>query len=238
MPIDAIILTGGRSSRLDFVPKSEFVVDSVTLVERSLSAADPARRTVIVGRAPEMVLPAGVRVVREEPPFGGPVSGIAAGVTALFPSTASATTSEESATADDAVLILACDMPHIGSAVPSLVRSFNENPHADGVLAVDSENRRQPLAAIYRALALVAALKAAAGGASRRAGGRASAVATEGTDPFAGLPMFLLLDHMTLVDVPVPDDATADVDTWDDAARLGAHPPLDHIAKFTERFPR
>ncbi len=239
MLLDAIILTGGRSSRLDSIPKSEFVVDDATLLERTLRAARDARRIVIVGNEPATALPDGIALVREEPPFSGPVSAIAAGTSALFSSTATCAVSnndgaganDRGVAADDAILVLACDMPQIRPAVPSLVRALAENPHADGVLAVDAENRRQPLAAIYRTRALLDALDAAAGA-------TVAAGTTANGNRLAGVPMFRLLDHMTLVDVSVPPGATADVDTWDDATRLGAQPPRQQTPTTKERTPR
>ena len=40
MEFDAIILAGGRSSRLGGVPKSGLIYDGATLLERSLQAAE------------------------------------------------------------------------------------------------------------------------------------------------------------------------------------------------------
>lgn len=208
MLVDAIILTGGRSSRLDFVPKSEFIVEQTSLLDRTVRAAAGCRRTVVVGHTPVTALPVGVLLAREEPPFSGPVAAIAAGVTAL------SVESDAPGTrlASDALLVLACDMPHVGLAVPALLRGLAEVFDTDGVIAVDTENRRQPLAALYRTSALRAALDASAD--PSREGG-----------PLANLPMFRLLDHMHLTEIHVPGEATDDVDTWDDALRLRAEPP-------------
>ena len=82
MEFDAIILAGGRSSRLGGVPKSGLIYDGATLLERSLRAAGAARRTVVVGPDPGG-LPGGVLTCREEPPFAGPAAAIAAGLAAL-----------------------------------------------------------------------------------------------------------------------------------------------------------
>ncbi|MEO7348810.1 MAG: NTP transferase domain-containing protein [Terrimesophilobacter sp.] len=220
MLVDAIILTGGRSSRLDSVPKSDFVVkDSEcavtgsTLLDRTLRAAAGSRHIVVVGHEPTTVLPDGVLLVREEPPFSGPVAAIAAGVTALTGATDTCG-ADDGGAPSDALLVLACDMPHIGLAVPSLLLALNGAPEVDGVIALDAANRRQPLAAVYRTKALCAALEAVTD--SSRLDG-----------PLGGLPVFRLLDHLNLVDVEVTHDATADVDTWDDAMRLGAQPPAN-----------
>ena len=82
MEFDAIILAGGRSSRLGGVPKSGLIFDGATLLERSLRAADAAGRIVVVGPDPGD-LPDGVLSCREDPPFAGPAAAIAAGLGAL-----------------------------------------------------------------------------------------------------------------------------------------------------------
>lgn len=213
MLVDAIILTGGRSSRLDFVPKSEFMVDESTLLDCTVRAAAGSRRIVVVGHEPTTVLPDGVLLVREEPPFSGPVAAIAAGITALSCESDAAGTDGEGIPSD-VLLVLACDMPHIALAVPSLLLALEGAPEVDGVIAMDAEHRRQPLAAVYRTKALRAALDAVAD-------------VSRLDDPLGGLPVFRLLDHLTLMELPVASDATADVDTWDDALRLGAEPPAN-----------
>lgn len=226
MLVDAIILTGGRSSRLDSVPKAEFVVkDSElmvtgsTLLERTLRAAAGSRRIVVVGHEPSTMLPDGVLLVREEPPFSGPVAAIAAGITALDSAVLDSAvlgnapgSPSGGGIQSDALLILACDMPHIGLAVPTLLLELEQAPEVDGVIAKDAENRRQPLAAVYRANALCAALELVADSSRQH-------------DRLGGLSMFRLLDNLNLREVNVADGATADVDTWDDAKRLGAQPP-------------
>lgn len=201
--MDAIILSGGRSSRLDFRPKAEFLLDGSTLLERTVAAASRARRTVIVGPEPQRVLPDSVLRAREDPPFSGPVAAIAAGLIAL------ARASEE---ASDATLVLACDMPHVSRAVPLLVQTWAELPHVDGVIAVDADDRLQPLAAVYSTPRLLSALEQ-----RQRAGSLIS------------LPMFRLIDGFQLEQVHVLDEGTADIDTWDDVARLGATEPVHSI---------
>lgn len=199
MLVDAIVLTGGRSSRLAFIPKSEFVVAHRTLLQRTLEAVGGARRIVIVGPRPATGLPDTISLVQEEPPFGGPVAGIAAGLAAL---------AESSTDPSDATLVLACDMPHIDRAIPRLLRGLVDNPESDGVIAVDSDERLQPLAAGYRTARLSSAL-----------------AARIGSGPLTAMPVFRLIDGLNLTPIDVPADATADVDSWDDAHRLGARAP-------------
>lgn len=199
MPIDAIVLAGGRSSRLDSAPKAQFTIDGVTLLERTLAAVGGARRIVVVGPEPERGLPDAVLHTRETPPFSGPVAGIAAGLDAL---------DRASATRSDATVVLACDMPHVGLAVPAILAALAAHPDSDGVIAVDSDGREQPLAAGYRTEAITRAVE------RRRVDGLLDST-----------PVFRLIEELVLLPLEVPAGATSDVDSWADAARLDAQPP-------------
>jgi molybdopterin-guanine dinucleotide biosynthesis protein A len=209
---DAVILAGGRSSRLGGVPKAQLVVDGATLLDRALDAASRARHAVVVG--PDVQpLPPGVLRCREDPPFGGPAAAIAAGLDAL------ATAGGADRGPAPLTLVLACDMPQVGSAVGTLLdaappaaasRAVTWEPPAafDGAVAVSADGRTQPLVGLYG----TAALQRAVDDAARRG-------ALEGGSVFA------LLASLELRTVPVPPGSTDDVDTWDDASALGAANP-------------
>jgi molybdopterin-guanine dinucleotide biosynthesis protein A len=199
--VDAIVLTGGRSSRLGSATKSQLYLAEETLLRRTLAAASAARRIVVVGPDPAESLPTGVLRTREDPPFGGPAAGVAAGMDSL--ARASTTTSE-------AVLVFACDMPHVDRATPLLLQGLLGHLEADGVVPVDAEGHPQLLAAAYRTSRLAAAI-----------------ALHEETGSLHSLPMRRLVQDLDLVPIVVPTDATADVDTWEDARRLGvsATPP-------------
>ena len=120
--LDAIILAGGRSSRLGGSPKAELVIGSRRLVDIAVdaAAAADARRTVVVG--PDDLVAAPLITTREQPPFGGPVAGLAAGLAALDRLDADAGASDRDDSADAAtahaqtgadrwVLVLTCDLP-------------------------------------------------------------------------------------------------------------------------------
>jgi len=209
MLLDAIVLAGGRSSRLSGVPKAQLLWHGATLLQNTVDAAlqGGARRVVVVGPAapgPD----ARVMFTREDPPFGGPAAAIGAGVRAL---------DEQQASAADIVLVLACDMPEIARAVSVLVESL-PLAGSDGAFLVDSSGMRQPLAAVYgrRALAdAVAALRASGtlDGASMRS-------------------LIASLDVRELTDAA---GATSDVDTWPDAAAFGIEPP--HDAPSPDEYP-
>jgi len=205
MEFDAIILAGGRSSRLGGVPKSGLIYDGATLLERSLRAAGAARRTVVVGPDPGG-LPGGVLTCREEPPFAGPAAAIAAGLAALAADHAS-----RHAAAAPYTLVLACDMPRSAGAVRALAEALAasaagtpERGGADGVMAVSADGRKQPLAGFYGTAVLQ---RSVADAASR--------------DRLENASVFALLARLDVREVRVPPGSTDDVDTWDDASALG-----------------
>jgi molybdopterin-guanine dinucleotide biosynthesis protein A len=193
--LDAVILMGGRAERLGGAAKGDLRVDGRTLLERVVAAADVARDRVVVGESGASVLPSGVRVVREEPPFGGPAAAVVAGVRDL--------------PADgDAVLLLAGDQPFVAGAVVPLLAALEgvvDGGRVDGVRAVDAGGRPQHLTCVIRRAPLEAAI---------------AALAAEGS--LHGISMRRLLEPLHLVDVRVPPSATMDVDTWADAEAVGA----------------
>ncbi|MGW4929518.1 NTP transferase domain-containing protein [Agromyces sp. NPDC004153] len=191
--LDAVILMGGRAERLGGAAKGDLRVDGRTLLERVVDAADVVRDRVVVGEIGASVLPIDVRVVREEPPFGGPAAAVAAGVRALGGDA-------------DAVLLLAGDQPFVAAAIPPLLEALDRGAaDADGARAVDADGRAQHLTCVVRRAALEAAVAAASDGRS-----------------LDGVSMRRLLEPLRLVDVAVPPEATMDVDTWADADAVGA----------------
>ncbi|WP_242863057.1 molybdenum cofactor guanylyltransferase [Curtobacterium luteum] len=146
---DAVLLAGGRATRLGGMDKTTLGAPGDTLLDRALDAATGARRTVLVGARGAARSPASVVRVREDPPFGGPVSGLAAALDAV-PASAPTT------------LVLACDLVRPVEAVAvlrtALVVPSRSAP--DGWVAVDDDGRRQPLLALYRSAALRSAVDA------------------------------------------------------------------------------
>lgn len=139
--VDAVVLAGGRGSRLGAPSKPDFVVAGRRLLDVALSAVGGARRTVVVGPGP---VPPGVLLTREEPPFGGPVEAVAAGLAAL-PDHAPWT------------LLLACDLPGAEAGVARLLAS-DPGPDVDGVCLRDQDDRLQWLLGCYRTDALLGRL--------------------------------------------------------------------------------
>lgn len=137
MIFDAVVLAGGRGSRLGGVAKPEVTVDGRRLVDIALAAASGARRVVVVG---DLAVPDGVLLTREDPPFGGPVAGLEAGMAAL-------------GEAAEWTLVLASDLPDAEAAVAALLASV-PSPGHDGVCLLDADGRLQWLLGCYRTAAL------------------------------------------------------------------------------------
>ncbi len=134
---DAIVLAGGRGSRLGGVQKPAVRLGGRRLLDIALGAASGARRVVVVG---DVEVPAGVLLTREDPPFGGPVAGVAAGFAAL----------EDHA---GWTLLLASDLPDAEAAVAALFRARPEAGH-EGMCLLDADGRLQWLLGCYRSAAL------------------------------------------------------------------------------------
>ncbi|CAH0181101.1 molybdenum cofactor guanylyltransferase [Plantibacter cousiniae (nom. nud.)] len=198
MSVDAIILAGGRSSRLGGVAKASLLRDGRTLLQLAIDAARAAGgRVVVVG--PEVGTTDPVRFVRERPVFSGPAAAIAAGLDALR--------DDVEAEGPTQVAVLACDMPDAAPALAAVLDAATAGTDTDGWVAVDDSGREQSLLAVYRREALerrVAALRA-----------------SQPSGDLAGASVRQLLAGLVLRQVPIPDGGSADVDTWADATELG-----------------
>jgi molybdopterin-guanine dinucleotide biosynthesis protein A len=129
----AIILTGGRGERLGGVDKAALSYRDATLLDHVLSVVDDASEIVVVG--PEKDLP-NVTWAREEPPGGGPLAGLAAGlrkITAAW------------------VAVLAVDQPGITKDTIARLRAAGAN-------AVLKDERTQWLIGVWKVAELREAL--------------------------------------------------------------------------------
>ncbi|WP_293782676.1 molybdenum cofactor guanylyltransferase [uncultured Aeromicrobium sp.] len=140
--LDAVVLAGGRARRLGGRSKPLLEVGGQTLLDRIVgsAAAVCCGRIVVVG--PAELDREGVIVVREDPPFGGPVAALAAALPLIE-------------AAD--VLVLAVDLVHGDAVVRTLAGTSTT---ADGICLIDGSGRWQWLAARYRTAGLRAALAA------------------------------------------------------------------------------
>ncbi|MDR6685555.1 molybdopterin-guanine dinucleotide biosynthesis protein A [Arthrobacter sp. 1088] len=205
MEFNAVILAGGRATRLGGVPKPGLTFDGASLLSHALQAARGASAVVVVG--PDTsgiggVLPDGVLSAREEPAFAGPAAAIAAGLAALHEAAAL----RQAVSPAPWTLVLACDMPHAARGIAPLWKELHAHPEAEGAMAVSADGRQQPLLGVYSTRALEREVSAAS--------------ATSG---LTNSSVFRLLARLNLLAVTVPDGSTDDVDTWEDAAALGIH---------------
>ncbi len=124
-----------------------------TLVERAVDAAAPVTEVVVLVGRPGPLVPAAswgeVVTTLEDPPFGGPVAGLAAGVAELAGRPDS-----------DEVLVLPVDVPDVAGVVAVLVAA---GTGPDGAVATDSTGRPQYLMGRYRLGAVRRRLEALGG---------------------------------------------------------------------------
>ncbi|WP_306360094.1 NTP transferase domain-containing protein [Nocardia sp. CC227C] len=145
--VDAIVLAGGRATRMGGVDKPAIVVGGQSMLDAALGAVAGCARTVVVGpQRPE--LPPEILQAQEIPAGAGPVAAIAAGLGVLadcdFPA--------------GLIVVLAADMPFLTApAVDELLTHALESG-SDAVFAADESGRPQYLVGVWRREALTAAV--------------------------------------------------------------------------------
>ncbi|MFE0424526.1 NTP transferase domain-containing protein, partial [Streptomyces sp. NPDC058953] len=197
VPYDAVVLAGGGAKRLGGADKPGVAVGGRALLDRVLGACREAGRTVVVGGRRATVRP--VVWAREEPPGGGPLAALDAGVRRV------------GTPPDGVVVVLSADLPFLGpSTVRRLVDALGTGG-TQGVVLTDPGGRDQPLVAAYRAEPLRREL---------------ALLATEYGSP-AGLPLRLLVQELDLARIEAGPFASFDCDTWEDItvarARIREH---------------
>lgn len=195
---DAVVLAGGRGTRLGGVDKPALRLRGRSLLERAIDAVAAARRIAVVTHSPLAVDDPRVVPAAEEPRWSGPVVALATGLAACGDDAAPLT------------VVLAADLIEPAVAVRALLARLDgvvRDEWIDGVVAVDPGGSRQPLLAAYRTRPLLDAVGA-----------------VSAPDPASGArgpSMRAVLDRLRLHDVPLPWHACADVDTPADAMRHG-----------------
>jgi molybdenum cofactor guanylyltransferase len=211
--VGAILLAGGRASRVGGAAKPLFEVAGTTLLQRAVDAVDGCSPVTVVGDQVDG-LDGGITWVREDPPFGGPVAAVVAALRS-WTGTPGGPEASPAPAAPGWTYLLACDMPGVSEAVARLAAAL---PHAtlaaDGLcLAATGSTRPQWLAGVYRTSALLRA-------------------AQEVPDEGHGASVRALLTGLTVEVVPAPADETFDVDTWEDLAsarQRAAEQTSDHV---------
>lgn len=132
---DAVVIAGGRGSRLGGADKPSVRVGGRTLLDRVLAACPDAATTVVVGPRRPCYRP--VVWTRENPPGIGPLAAVDAGLRLVT---------------QPLVLLLAADLPFLDQRTTH--RLLRLPAAVDGALLTDRTGRQQPLAAAYRTEAL------------------------------------------------------------------------------------
>ncbi|WP_030383846.1 NTP transferase domain-containing protein [Streptomyces sp. NRRL S-241] len=195
MSYDAIVLAGGAARRLGGADKPALSVGGRALLDRVLDACPDARTTVVVGSRRPTARP--VHWTREDPPGGGPVAALEAGLRQ---------------TTAELVLVLSADLPFLDRDTVRALLAAPARPGgpgtdaADGALLRDPDGRDQPLVAAYRAEPLRREI--------------ALLAAEHGT--LTGLPLRALTAELDLARVTSRPLASFDCDTWDDLAAARA----------------
>ncbi|WP_022873616.1 NTP transferase domain-containing protein [Nesterenkonia alba] len=208
--IAAILLAGGRGSRLGGVDKAVLRHNGRTLLNQWTTALSRRRfPTVVVG--PDALgdyLPESVVQVREDPPFSGPAAALWTGARALERDLTARPLhcdTERAVEPPEYVVLLAVDVVDPEALLQWLVARIAEAPADHAVVPEDHTGRHQLLASAVPYAQLV---------------DRARALqATE----VAGAPARVLLSGIPAVNPVMPAGLGEDVDTPADAERLGIH---------------
>ena len=147
-PYTAVVLAGGRAARLGGQAKPQLEVGGRTMLAVVLAAVADAERRIVVG--PPQPAPDDVLQVREQPPGGGPVAALRAGLAEVR---------------TDVLALLAGDLPFLTA---ELVGQLRTRLTGDGVLVLDDTGRDQLLLGVWRTAALRAAVADSAGPTSLR----------------------------------------------------------------------
>lgn len=245
--LDVVVLAGGTGRRLGGASKPDVVargarpldhvlagLSGLTDLAEPASGAEPTGRSAPEKRSPavatvatvgrvvvvapaEVALPAGVLRALEDPPLGGPVAGIAAGLARLAEFSGSsgspgspgraapAAHAARAAAPAELTAVVTCDAPESGRALPALVAAARNAQDADGACALDGDHV-QYLLGVYRTAALTQCV--APGGAALR-----------------DVSVRRALGGLSVVHVDLGElrSAARDLDTWEDVRAWDRH---------------
>lgn len=205
--IGAVVLVGGRSTRMGGGTKPLLEVAGRTLFDRAVAALTDAGCRPIVAAGPVLDAASPVHWVREDPPFTGPAAAIAAalGGAGVDAAGVEAAAGRESAPGRAAAwtMLLAGDLPRVDRVVAKL-RALARS----GVRGVDAHvfmaaGHPQWLAGVYRTEAVRAAIAALGPG-------------------IEGASCRALLGGLEIAWISDDSGITADIDTPEDLARIRA----------------
>lgn len=148
-PCTALILAGGRATRLGGIDKSALVVDGETIFARQVRVLAPRVAEILVSSAAEVP---GYRTVVDRVAGAGPIAGIAAGLAAVT---------------TPWMLVVAGDMPYLTGAL--IDRMLAATTTAVDAVGIRSDGLPEPLCCVLRVAAALPVVE------RRLAGGRLKA---------------------------------------------------------------
>lgn len=160
--IGALIIAGGKGKRLGGASKSDLELGG-RLLDRVLDSLSPLTSWGRVVIAPDSVsVPAGILRTMEDPPGGGPLAGLEAGLYTLL--------ADQKIEGDSGgiVLVFSVDSPGVASLAPRLLRALDSDPEAEGAVILGGQPRvfHQYLQGAYRVNPLLRALDKGRGSSS------------------------------------------------------------------------
>lgn len=216
MSFDAIVVAGGRGSRLGGVAKPLLTRNGRSLLAAALEAVSAAGTIAVVGttelsdevQAYRNGAPAGQRVLltREDPVYGGPAAAVAAGRRALDEA------ADGSVPPAPYTVVIAADLLEPAALVAAVVDAAvgsTRDPGGSAWVPVDGEGRLQPLGCVIGTAALRAAI--------------VDAAAVAGT--LENASMMRLLATVQIERLKLLDLDFSDVDTPADVGRHGIEMP-------------
>ncbi|MBD8012212.1 NTP transferase domain-containing protein [Microbacterium sp. Re1] len=214
--VGAILLVGGRATRMGGGVKPLLEVGGRTLLSRALAAVTDAGCAPILAVGPELDPDPRLRWVREDPPFSGPAAAIAAAVAALEHRAGDGGSDDDGGA--EWMLVLAGDLPHADRVVTRLTSAASSAPpHADAVV-LTADGHPQWLAGVYRTHALRASIRAATG-------------------ELADSSCRALLGRLDITWLADEDGITADIDTPADLARMRAAFEEETVSESSRTLP-
>ena len=134
--VTVVVLAGGRSSRFGS-DKLAAPLAGTTVLDHLLASLPQEWPVIAVGE--ERPTPRPLTWTREDPPGGGPLAGIAAGLALVT---------------TDLTAVVAGDMPYAAAGLLELAAALAAaGPDTAAAVAVDDEGHANPLLAVYRTTA-------------------------------------------------------------------------------------
>lgn len=186
-PLVAVILAGGRARRLGGIAKTRVPLAGLSALDRVLAACEDAVR-IVVGPDDDVRTDDRTLVVREDPPFGGPVAALARGVQEIRAQRLLPADAGE-------VAVLGGDMPHLR---PRTLAALRAGDPARVRTTVDATGHLQFLCAVWPHPRLLAAL---------------SAATIDGADAVSMRTLYAALDPDEIERVDLDPEDVEDIDT-------------------------